>query len=78
MTAIRFIRRDVFRATQTEFAAMAGVAQATVSRWEAGVPPSLDDMQAIRNAASKRGIEWRDEWFFGDDSRGPARQETAA
>lgn len=64
MSAIRFIRREIFKVTQAEFAALAGVTQASVSRWEAGTPPSLDDMQAIRAAAADRGIAWRDEWFF--------------
>lgn len=64
MNAIRYIRKNVFEATQAEFAALAGVTQATVSRWERGVAPSLDDMQAIRSAAAERGIVWKDEWFF--------------
>lgn len=65
MRAIRHIRCHVFKATQAEFAALAGgVSQATVSRWEAGVAPSLDDMRAIREAAADRGIEWNDAWFF--------------
>lgn len=64
MSAIRHIRREIFKVTQAEFASIVGVAQATVSRWETGVAPSLDDMQAIRRTATERGIEWRDEWFF--------------
>ena len=72
MSPIRHIRRNVFKVTQSEFAALVGVAQATVSRWEKGVAPSLDDMQAIRSAASERKIRWRDEWFFA-----APKQETA-
>ncbi|NGO50470.1 helix-turn-helix domain-containing protein [Mesorhizobium camelthorni] len=64
MSAIRFIRREIFQVTQAEFAALAGVTQASVSRWEAGGAPSLDEMQAIRKAASDRAIEWNDTWFF--------------
>ncbi|MCF6111970.1 helix-turn-helix domain-containing protein [Mesorhizobium muleiense] len=64
MSAIRHIRCHVFKATQAEFAALAGVSQASVSRWETGVAPSLDDMRAIREAAAARGIEWNDAWFF--------------
>lgn len=64
MNAIRFIRTKVFGVTQAEFAAIAGVKQPSVSRWEAGVAPSLDDMQSIRSAAKDRGIEWNDQWFF--------------
>jgi transcriptional regulator with XRE-family HTH domain len=64
MSAIRHIRREVFKATQAEFAALAGVTQASVSRWETGGSPSLDEMQAIREAAGARGIKWNDAWFF--------------
>jgi transcriptional regulator with XRE-family HTH domain len=54
MSAIRHIRLHIFGVTQAEFAALAGVTQASVSRWEAGVAPSLDDMRAIREAALAR------------------------
>lgn len=64
MSPIRHIRREVFKATQAEFATLAGVTQASVSRWEAGGAPSLDEMQAIRRAAAERDIEWNDAWFF--------------
>lgn len=64
MSAIRYIRKSKFQVTQTEFAALAGVTQATVSRWENGVAPSLDEMQAIRSAAAARAIDWDDAWFF--------------
>lgn len=76
MSAIRHIRREVFKATQAEFAALAGVTQASVSRWEAGGggSPSLDEMQAIRKAAADRGILWNDAWFFET----PPAQESAA
>ncbi|WP_189343842.1 hypothetical protein, partial [Mesorhizobium sp. M8A.F.Ca.ET.218.01.1.1] len=37
---------------------------ASVSRWETGTAPSLDDMRAIRDAAIARGIAWDDGWFF--------------
>jgi transcriptional regulator with XRE-family HTH domain len=64
MNALRYIRKHVFHVTQTEFAELAGVAQATVSRWENGVAPSLGEMHAIREAAKSRGIAWNDDWFF--------------
>jgi len=64
MTAIRSIRKQVFRLNQAEFAAIAGVTQATVSRWENGVAPSLDEMQLIREAAAARKLKWKDAWFF--------------
>ncbi len=64
MSAIRFIRKTVFKVTQAEFAALAGVTQASVSRWENGVAPTADEMKAIRSAAFSRGIPWDDAWFF--------------
>jgi transcriptional regulator with XRE-family HTH domain len=72
MSAIRRIRREVFNVTQAEFAALAGVTQASVSRWETGTAPSLDDMQAIRMAAAARGIDWNDAWFFEAPAQGAA------
>lgn len=70
MTAIRHIRKSIFGMNQAEFAAIAGVVQATVSRWENGVSLSLDDMKAIREAAKARGIDWNDEWFFEEPASG--------
>jgi transcriptional regulator with XRE-family HTH domain len=64
MNALRYIRKHVFQVTQAEFAELAGVGQASVSRWENGVSPSLDEMQAIREAAISRGLKWDDGWFF--------------
>jgi transcriptional regulator with XRE-family HTH domain len=64
MNALRDIRKRVFQCTQTEFASLAGVGQASVSRWENGVAPSLEEMAAIRRAAADRGLEWDDRWFF--------------
>ncbi len=64
MNTIRYIRKEVFGLTQADFAALAGVTQATVSRWEGGVSPSLDEVGAIREAAAERGVELKDEWFF--------------
>ncbi len=74
MNALRHIRKNVFAVTQAEFAVVAGVTQATVSRWENGVAPSLEEMQAIRSAAAERGIEWSDALFF----EVPAKQPEAA
>lgn len=61
---MKHIRTKIFEVTQAEFAALAGVAQATVSRWENGVAPSRDEMQAIRQAAFERSIQWDDAVFF--------------
>ena len=66
MNAMRYIRLKVFKLRQQDFATMAGVQQSTVSRWENGGAPTLDEMRAIRAAASERKIKWRDEWFFRD------------
>ena len=65
MNPIAHIRKEVFRMKQSDFAALAGVAQSTVSRWEKhGVPPTLAEMQAIREAAANRKIRWNDTLFF--------------
>ncbi|QNQ39384.1 helix-turn-helix domain-containing protein [Brucella intermedia] len=64
MNTLRHIRKNVFKLTQAEFSALAGVTQATISRWENGVAPSLDEMKAIRAAASDRKLRWDDAWFF--------------
>lgn len=64
MSTIRHIRKTVFNVSQSEFAAIAGVTQATVSRWENGVSPSLDEMKAIRDAALSRDLAWDDSIFF--------------
>ena len=64
MTPIQFIRTEVFKAKQSEFAEIAQVAQATVSRWENGGSPSLDEMRNIRETAFRRGLAWSDTWFF--------------
>jgi transcriptional regulator with XRE-family HTH domain len=64
MNAIRHIRTQVFKLTQSEFALVANVKQSTVSRWEAGVAPTLNEMQTIRDAARQKGVAWDDAWFF--------------
>lgn len=64
MNPIRYIRTEIFKLKQAEFAAVAGVKQSTVSRWENGVAPSLEEMRAIRQAAADREIKWNDAWFF--------------
>lgn len=64
MSQIRHIRKHVFGMNQSEFASVAGVTQATVSRWEKDVSPSLGDMARIRDEAIKRKLRWSDKWFF--------------
>ena len=81
MNAVKHIRERVFKLTQAPFAALAGVSQPTVSRWEEadnlGSEPTREQMARIRSAAIERGLEWNDSWFFQtfpDD----AEQESAA
>ena len=64
MNIIRSIRLNLFKVTQSEMATIVGVTQATVSRWENGVAPSLDDLAAIRSAALARCLDWDDRFFF--------------
>lgn len=66
MNAIRYIRKNVFGVTQQEFAEIAGVQQSSVSRWEAGGAPTLEEMTRIREAANSRKLKlkWRDDLFF--------------
>ncbi len=64
MSPIRYIRIHVFGLTQKEFAAIAKVGQASVSRWENGCPLSSDEMHCIREEARSRSLDWDDRWFF--------------
>ncbi|GEM_PF-2239189 len=76
MNAIRHIRKNVFRLRQQDFAAIAGVQQSTVSRWEKGeASPSLSEMAAIRDAARSRRLRWNDRLFF--EAPTPSSQEVA-
>ncbi len=65
LNPIRHIRVKVFALSQVDFALIAGVAQPTVSKWEAGaLHPSSDEMARIRASAADRGLAWQDSWFF--------------
>lgn len=66
MCTLKLIRTKVFKVTQAEMAEIAGVTQATVSRWENGVSPSLEDVRAIRRAAMDRALPWDDALIFGE------------
>lgn len=75
MLPIAHIRQNVFGLTQAAFAVIAGVTQATVSRWEnAEWEPNRDELARIRLAARQRGIDWNDAWFF--ESSDPTNNET--
>jgi transcriptional regulator with XRE-family HTH domain len=65
MNVLRDIRRQVFGVSQVEMAQIAGVRQATISRWEHDIhAPSLPEMGRIRAEAIRRGLEWDDRWLF--------------
>ncbi len=73
MNTLTLIRTKVFNAAnQAEFAAEIEVSQSTVSRWENGAAPSLHEMQKVRAAAVRRGIDWNDTWFFEPAPQGAA------
>lgn len=76
MNQILFLRTTVFRVKQAEFAKLARVGQATVSRWENGESsPTLDNLRTIRAEAARRGIAWDHEWLF---SAAPAPTQAVA
>jgi DNA-binding transcriptional regulator YiaG len=65
MNPIAHIRKTVFDVSQAAFAALAGVSQGTVSKWETGgLEPSRDELKRIRAAALAKGLKWNDRWFF--------------
>lgn len=65
MVPLLYIRREVFRVPQAAMAAIAGVGQSTVSKWERGhLEPARNELERIRSEAIKRGLPWQDAWFF--------------
>lgn len=62
---VAYMRRAIFKISQAEFAAISGVTQATVSRWENGEGvPHLTELDRIRTAARERALAWNDDWLF--------------
>lgn len=65
MSPFLYIRKEVFRLTQSDFAAMVGADQATVSRWDRGLQhPDYARLQIIREQAKAKGLTFDDSWFF--------------
>lgn len=65
MKPITHIRKNVLGLSQKALGDVAGVSQATVSRWEHGtLEPNRDEMDLIRSKAIEQGKAWDDRWFF--------------
>lgn len=70
MGIVEHIRKEILEMSQSSFAAIANVNQATVSRWERGeLSPDLDQLGAIRAEVLKRDLPWNDGWLFDVPSR---------
>jgi len=67
MNNIKFIRTQVFKVGQAEFASIVGLTQPAISRWEAGeTSPTLEQVRMIREEAKRRALAWDHEWLFSD------------
>lgn len=78
MELIKDIRKKL-GLTQQGFADVAGVTQATVSRWEDGKwQPKLVEVARIRSYAIQHGFEWDDSVFFIETEGNANETHTAA
>jgi len=76
---LKHIRVAVLDMTQAAFAALVGVSQPTVSRWEQGEgSPTLDQLKFIRDEILSRRIPWRDAWLFGSAQSSARRASTSS
>jgi transcriptional regulator with XRE-family HTH domain len=80
INALKHIRTKVFEVKQQEFAAIAGVPQSQVSRWENDkAAPTLEEMNRIRAEAERRRGErrlkrkWDDRLFFAEPQQAGAQ-----
>lgn len=67
MNNLKYIRTNVFKLSQAEFAAIVGLKQSAVSRWEAGTSsPTFNQVRVIREEAKRRALGWDHDWLFGN------------
>jgi DNA-binding transcriptional regulator YiaG len=65
MSPMLHIRKNVLQLSQARFAEVAGVSQATVSRWERGQwEPNRDELARIRSWAKDNNVDLNDSAFF--------------
>ena len=69
---IRYVRRNVFKATQQELADLGGVSRSRISRYEsAGEDPPYTFLQRLRKAAMDLGLPWDSDWLFAPPAPEP-------
>ena len=69
---IRYVRRNVFKATQQELADLGGVSRSRISRYEmAGEDPPYLFLQRLRKAAMELGLPWDSDWLFASPASEP-------
>jgi transcriptional regulator with XRE-family HTH domain len=62
---IRWVRRNVFRVTQEELAAIGGVSRPRVCCYESrGEAPPYDFLKRVRDEARARALDFDADWFF--------------